>query len=300
MRSRGVRCARRGSTSGDDRPAPASDGSPMNDAAKEPGTDAAGSEVLARRDGMVAELTLNRPDRLNAVSRGLYERLIEELEAADADRDIRCVIVTGAGRGFCAGADLKAHQSGPPDPDERARYIDAAQRVNRLLQTMGTPVVAAVNGPAIGGGLELALSCDLMVVADDARLRLPEVALATFIGGGVAYSLAERVGVLKARELIYFGDFFTGREAAEMGLANRAVPAGDVLALAREWANRLAAQAPLSLAAAKRLIGPAADRSRDETLGLERAALDEIFQSADWREGIAAFHEKRPPRYRGE
>lgn len=263
-------------------------------------TGAAGSEVLSRRDGFVVELTLNRPERLNAVSRGLYERLIEELERADADRDTRCVILTGAGRGFCAGADLKAHADGPPAPEERARYIDAAQRVNRLLQTMGTPAVAAVNGAAIGGGLELALSCDLMIVADEAKLRLPEVALATFIGGGVAYSLAERVGVLKARELIYFGDFFTGRDAVEMGLANLSVPVGDVLDTARAWANRLAAQAPLSLAAAKKLIGPAADRTRDETVELERKALDRIFQSADWAEGVAAFHEQRPPRYRGE
>jgi len=256
--------------------------------------------VLTRRNGSVLELSLNRPERLNAVSRALYELLATELDAAAADRDIRCVILTGEGRAFCAGADLKAHQDGPPDPEERARYIDAAQRVNHLLQTMGTPVVAAVHGAAIGGGLELALSCDLMIVADTARLRLPEVALATFIGGGAAYTLVERVGMLKARELIYFGDFFTGSDAASLGVANLAVPAPDVLETARAWAHRLSEQAPLSLAAAKRLIGPAADRTREEALDLERAALDEIFGSADWQEGVDAFHEKRPPRYRGE
>ena len=258
-------------------------------------------EVLVERTGQVVELTLNRPDRLNAVSRRLYERLIEELERADEDRRVRCVVLTGAGRAFCAGADLKAHADGPPDPAERERYIDAAQRVNRLLQTMGTPIVAAVNGAAIGGGLELALSCDLMIVAADAKLRLPEVALATFIGGGVSYTLAERVGVLKARELIYFGDFFSGSDAAAMGLANLARPTPDeVRQTAREWAGRLAAQAPLSLAAAKRLIGPAAARTPEEILDAERAALDAIFGSRDWKEGIEAFHEKRPPRYRGE
>lgn len=259
-----------------------------------------GQEVLEARSGPILELTLNRPDRLNAVSRALYEGLAEALEAADRDPEIRCLILTGAGRGFCAGADLKAHaEAGPPDPEERARYIDAAQRANRLLQTIGKPVVAAVNGPAVGAGLELALSSDLMIVAADAKLRLPEVALGTFIGGGVAYTLAERVGVLKARELIYFGDFFSGAEAAGMGIASLAVPASDVLGTARAWADRLAERAPRSLAAAKRLIGPSGDLRRDEVLERERAALDEIFGTEDWAEGIAAQREGRPPRFRG-
>lgn len=255
-----------------------------------------------RRDqlGPVALLTLNRPDRLNAVSRPLYEGLISALEDADASRDVRCIVVTGEGRAFCAGADLKAHAEGPPDPVERARYIDAAQRANELLQSIATPVVAAVNGHAIGAGLELALSSDFMIVAETAKLRLPEVALGTFIGGGAAYTLAERVGVLRARELIYFGDFLSGAEAADMGLANRAVPADEVLDIAMEWADRLARLAPLSIAAAKTLIGPAAERTRAAAREEERAALDRIFTSSDWAEGVAAFREGREPRYRGE
>ena len=256
--------------------------------------------VRIERQGRVFTLTLNRPDRLNAVSRPLYQALIAALAQAETDPDVRCVVLTGEGRAFCAGADLKAHADGPPDPEERGRYIDAAQEANSLIQSMGTPVVAAVNGHAIGGGLELALSADFMIVAEEAKLRLPEVALATFIGGGAAYTLAERVGVLKARELIYFGDFFTGAEAAEMGIANRAVPAEQVLPIALEMAERLAGLAPLSLAAAKRLIGPAAERSRAETMDQERAALDRIFGTADWAEGVAAFHEGRAPEYRGE
>lgn len=255
--------------------------------------------VLSARHGRVVVLTLNRPDRLNAVSRALYEALEGELVDVHDNPDVRAVVLTGQGRAFCAGADLKAHADGPPDPDERARYIDAAQRVNTRLQTMATPVVAAVNGHAIGGGLELALSADFMIVAEDAKLRLPEVALATFIGGGAAYTLAERIGVLKARELIYFGEFFSGADAGSLGIANRAVPKDDVLPLAIEWAERLAALAPLSLAAAKGLIGPAAERTRAETIEAERRALDEIFGSDDWAEGIAAFHEGRPPEYRG-
>jgi len=219
-----------------------------------------------RTDEAVLELTLDRPNRLNAVNLNLYEQLVEALSAADRDRTVRCIVLTGSGRAFSAGADLKAHRDGPPGATDRTRYIDAAQDANRLLQTIGTPVIAAVNGPAIGAGLELALSSDFMIVAEDARLRLPEVALGTFIGGGVVYTLAERVGVLKARELIYFGDFFTGLEAAEWGVASLAVPAGQVVAMARDWARRLATRAPLSLAAAKRLIRPSGGMSRIQPL----------------------------------
>lgn len=255
--------------------------------------------VRSERDGPILELTLDRPARLNAVSRPLYERLVEELEAAEGDGEIRCVVLTGAGRAFCAGADLKAHADGPPDDEERARYIDAAQRTNHLLQTVDKPVVAAVNGAAVGAGLELALSSDLIVVAQEAKLRLPEVALGTFIGGGAAYTLVERVGITKARELVYLGDFFSGRDAAAMGLANRAVPADDVLTTARAWARRLSERAPRSMAAAKRVVGHAADRTRAEAREAERAALDEIFGTEDWAEGIEAHREGRTPRFTG-
>jgi len=258
------------------------------------------SMVLTRRSGRVTTLTLNRPDRLNAVSRPLYEELIREIEAAATDPGVRCIVLTGSGRAFCAGADLKAHAAGAPEPEERELYIDAAQGANELIQTIGTPVVAAVNGHAIGAGLEMALSADFMIVADEAKLRLPEVALATFVGGGVVYTLAERVGVLRARELIYFGEFFSGTEAARMGIANLAVPAKEVLTTATTWAERLAKLAPLSLAAAKRMIGPAGSRTRTEAMSDERAALTEIFGSADWAEGVEAFRDGRDPEYRGE
>lgn len=256
--------------------------------------------VLARREGPLLLLTLNRPERLNAVSLPLYRELGRFLDEAGGDSGIRCVVLTGAGRAFCVGADLKAHGEGPPTGEERPRYVETAQEVNRRIQMGGVPVVAAVNGHAIGAGLELALSADFMIVAEEAKLRFPEVSLGTFVGGGVAYTLAERVGVLKARELVYFGDFFLGAEAAEMGIANRAVPTDEVLEVALEWAHRLALQAPRSLAAAKRLIGPAGTVSRRKALAQEAEALMEIFGTRDWAEGVEAFHEKRKPRFTGE
>lgn len=256
--------------------------------------------VLSRREGPILLLTLNRPDRLNAVSLPMYERLYAELRVAADDRDVRCVVLTGQGRAFCVGADLKAHGAGAPTGAERRRYVRTAQRVNRLIQMGPKPVVAAVNGHAIGGGLEMALSSDFMIVAENAKLRFPEISLGTFIGGGTAYTLAERVGVLKARELVYLGDFFLGAEAATMGLAYRAVPTDQVLPAATELAGRLAEKAPISLAWAKRLIGPAGTMKRDEALRLEARALERIFGTRDWKEGVEAFNEKRTPRYTGE
>ena len=257
-------------------------------------------EVLTARDGAVLVLTLNRPHRLNAVNAALYRRLVAGLEAAEADSEVLAVVLTGRGRAFCAGADLKAHRETPKTPAQRRRYLALGQRANALIQTMGTPVVAAVNGHAIGAGLELALSADFAIAAQDARLRLPEVALGTFVGGGAVYSLSNRVGVLRARELILLGDFLSGAEAAAMGVVNRAVPAAEVLPEARRLARRLARRAPLPLAAAKRLIGPAAARTPAETMERELAALEQIMTTSDWKEGLAAFHEKRPPRYRGK
>lgn len=147
-------------------------------------------------------LTLNRPQRLNAVSLPMYEMLLGELRQAGSDRDVRCVVLTGQGRAFCVGADLKSHGEGPPTGAERQRYVRTAQRVNRRIQMGPTPVVAAVNGHAIGGGLEMALSSDFMVVADEAKLRFPEVALGTFVGGGTVYTLAERVGTLDRKSVV--------------------------------------------------------------------------------------------------
>ena len=260
----------------------------------------AGSEVLASRDGALLILALNRPHRLNAVNAALYESLVRELERADADNAIRCVVLTGAGRAFCAGADLKEHRDRDPTPDERRHYTAVGQHANHLIQTIGTPVLAAVNGHAIGAGLELALSADMAIVAENAKLRLPEIALGTFVGGGVVYTLSDRVGVPKAREIIYLGDFFSGAEAAAQGVLNRAVPAAEVLPETLRLARRLARRAPIPLAAVKRMIGPAAARSREEAMERERVVLEEIFGTSDWREGLAAFHEKRPPVYRGE
>ena len=264
-------------------------------------TPLAGNDIplLVEAEGPLRILRLNRPERLNAVSLPLYQALERELARIGGDAGARCVILTGTGRAFCAGADLKAHQDRRLGPEERRIYIETGQRVYRAIQTLPQPVVAAVNGHAIGAGCELALSCDFVIVAEEAKLRMPEVTLGTFIGGGTAYTLRRRVGYARAAELILTGRFFTPGEALAWGLANEKAPASEVLAAARALATRLARNAPISMRLAKRLLDRADSAAPAEALELERDALAACMASEDWREGVAAFAEKRDPVYRG-
>lgn len=255
--------------------------------------------LLVETEGRIRTLRLNRPHRLNAVSLSMYEALETELKEIAADGDVRAVILTGSGRAFCAGADLKAHRDTPPTSEERHEYIETSQRVFRALQTLPQPVVAAVNGHAIGAGLEFALSCDFVVVADDAKLRMPEVALATFVGGGTVYTLRRRVGHARAAELILLGRYFSPEEALEWGLANQLETAADVLPAAQTLATTLAKNAPISMRLAKRLLDRAGTIDPDEALRLEAEALFACGESGDWKEGLSAFAEQREPAYRG-
>lgn len=255
--------------------------------------------ILIQRSDAVFRITLNRPDRLNAVSLQLYRDLLEAVRSAEREESVRAIILTGAGRAFCAGADLKAHAESSMTPSERRAYAGTAQRVNFALQSCSKPVVAAVNGAAVGAGLELALSCDFIVVAEDAKLRLPEIALATFVGGGVFHTLPERVGMAKTREILLLGEFFSGTEAQRFGLADRAVPAADVGVAAQALAGRLAANAPVSMAFARRLLRQAPRMRRRELMAAEARTLEKCMATEDWREGVLASREKRQPRYRG-
>ncbi len=257
------------------------------------------STVLVTRDGPVATVCLNRPDRMNAVSLELYRSLDAELANLSDDPAVRVVILTGAGRAFCVGADLDAHAAGPGNADAKRTYVEAAQGAARRIQTLPKPVVAAAQGHAIGAGLELLVACDLAVVAADAKLRFPEVGLGTFVGGGVTATLERAVGRARARELLLLCPMFTGAEAMDMGLVNRAVPADQVVAEAVSMATELANKAPLSLALAKELLHRTPHSDLDSALHLEAEALLRCMETADWREGVRAFKEKRDPRFEG-
>jgi enoyl-CoA hydratase len=255
------------------------------------------SVVMAERRGAVLRVTLNRPERLNAVSEELYTSLLDQLAGADADPGIRCVLLTGAGRAFCVGADLKAHGEGSRSEDDRERYVDLGQRVCAQIQRMGTPVVAAVRGYALGAGAEMAVSADFLVAASDAQMGFPEVSIGTFVGGGVTHRLPRLVGLRKATELLVLGERFTGAQAAEWGLVHAAVAPDRLDEAADELAAALVTKAPVSLARMKRaLLGMA---GLDAALRQEAADLLAVMRTEDWAEGVRAFADRRAPVFNG-
>ncbi|MFQ6396361.1 enoyl-CoA hydratase/isomerase family protein [Nocardia sp. KC 131] len=254
--------------------------------------------VLMSRSGYTANLVLYRPERLNAVSEEMYRTLIDELVAADADPDIRCVVLSGAGRAFCVGADLKAHRSSTRTPTEQAQYVDLGQRACAQIQTMRTPVVAAVSGYALGAGAEIAISADFLVMTEDAQMGFPEVSIGTFVGGGVTSRLPRLVGLRRATDLLILGDRFTGRQALEWGLAHSTAPEQSLLESAGALAETLAAKAPLALAKMKAALYR--DDSIEVALSTEPRELLELMGTRDWAEGVAAFAERRSPSFEGK
>ncbi len=245
--------------------------------------------AMIARDGAVCHVRLNRPERLNAVSEELYSDLEAALLAAGGDPQVRAVLLAGEGRAFCAGADLKAHAERERTASERRAYVWAGQRVCRLLQRMPQPVVVAVQGYAIGAGAELALSGDVVVCAEDAQLRLPEVGLGTFVGGGVSQRLPLLVGQLRAKRLLLLGEPLSGSEAVTWGLATEAVPADRLAARAAELARQLADLPAQSVQLAKEGLHRAGSTSLDEALVFEAEGLLACMGSDDWTSGVAAF-----------
>ncbi len=240
--------------------------------------------VIERPHEHVALVRLNRPKVLNALSNALAKQLAETLERLDADGVTRAVVLTGDDRAFAAGADIAEIAAEGPRLEEWDR-----------LWATGLPIVAAVRGVALGGGLELAMSCDLMIVADDARLGQPEINLGVMPGAGGTQRLTRAVGKTLATEMVLLGRELSGREAEQHGLANRSVPAERVLPVALELAKQLAKRAPGAVRAAKRAIAQAFEQSLHAALLDERQAFYTLLQTADAREGVTAFLDKRKP-----
>lgn len=256
--------------------------------------------ILYSKTDTVAWIRFNRPHRLNAVSQPMYEALKARLVEAENDAEVRAVVFSGEGRAFCVGADLKAHDEREWTAAERRAYVWAAQRTCAVIQDFPKPVIAAVNGYALGSGAEMALSCDFVIMAEEAEMGFPEVGLGTFVGGGVTYLLPRLVGLAKARELMLLGERFTGRQAAAMGLIVKAVPREHLQEEAQAFAAQLAGKAPLSLRFAKAQLIHNFLLDSKAAMTCEAEALLACMASKDWKEGLAAFREKRDPRFEGK
>jgi len=250
------------------------------------------------KDG-VAEIRLNRPHRLNAVTQQLYDELNAALGLAEADCGVRVVLLAGEGRAFCAGADLKEHKAGRT-PFDRRQYLQGEQIACKRLLQLKRPVVAAVNGFALGAGAELAIASDFLLMAESAQIGLPEIGLGTFLGGGVTVLLPRLVGLAKARELVFLGERINGAEAVRIGLANRVFPDIGFIEAAREFARRVATKAPISMQLAKEQLNFAAERTLDTVLAAELEGMTFVSTTKDWQEGVDAYAEKRAPVFKGE
>lgn len=257
--------------------------------------------VLLAVDGElhVATLTLHRPEALNAISRQLAMELLAACAALTELEDVRAVVVTGAGdRAFSAGADLKERRI--LAPDERAAHTAAIEAAADALAALPMPTIAAVRGFALAGGAELAIACDLRVAAEDATFGFPEVKIGIFPGAGGALRLPRIVGTGTARDLLFTGRRITADDAYRLGLVDRLVPAESVIEAATDVAALIAANAPLAVRALKQALEESHGRSPDEArraVNALRAALD---STADYEEGLAAFAERRSPRFTGE
>jgi 2-(1,2-epoxy-1,2-dihydrophenyl)acetyl-CoA isomerase len=244
----------------------------------------------------IATVTLDRPDALNALTVPMKKALVAAFEGFAADPDVRAVVFTGEGRAFCAGQDLRERLdpgAAPLDVELRARYNPLV----RAIRTCPKPVVAAVNGVAAGAGASLAFACDLRIAADSARFVLAFGQLGLIPDSGATWTLQRLVGPAKAMELSLLPDPLSASDAGRLGLVARVVPAVELPAAARELASRLAALSPGAVARTKQAINTAAESTFEDALELEATLQGEAGALADHAEGIAAFIDKRPPRF---
>jgi len=254
--------------------------------------------VLVERDGAIVTVTINRQESLNALNPDVLQGLIIEFGKIAADPTIRSVIITGRGpKAFVAGADIRSMHGLGPRPI--ADYVELGQRAMRLIETCEVPVIAAVNGFALGGGLELALACDITVCCESAKLGQPEVNLGIIPGFGGTQRLLQRCGIGAARRLCYTGDLIGAEEARIIGLADKVVPDAQLIEEVKKMATTIASKAPLAVKGVKKVINEAHQSLLLSGLRLEVEEFLKLFGTADREEGMTAFLQKRPATFTG-
>jgi enoyl-CoA hydratase/carnithine racemase len=262
----------------------------------------AGDEVLYSVEDGVATITLNRPDRMNTISGPMLDQLGRLLLKAEDDRDVRCVILTGTGRAFCAGLDLTSATKGEgigSQSSGQSPTLDLKTTPPTVLFNMDTPTICALNGSAAGYGMDTALGCDIRIMSQSAKLAAAFTKRGVVPESGGTWFLPRMIGWAKAAELIFTGRTLLAHEALEMGLANHVVPDNELMDFARSLAREIADNAPLAVQASKRMMRMGLAEGFNEHVHHVYLQLLPLFRSEDAREGMVAFLEKRPAKFKG-
>ena len=254
--------------------------------------------IVREQHGRVVQLRMNRPEMLNVLNEELAENMLSAFQDVATDRSVRVVMLTGAGRSFMAGGDLTCFKADLPGaPKIAGRLIDLFHGIMRSIKTMEKPVIAVVHGPVAGGGLGLALACDLIVAADNTSFLSAYTKLGTTPDGGTSWSLTRLLGARRALAFMLLNERMNASEALELGLVNHVVPLGELSTAALSLAESLAATCAAATAGVKRLTQTAQTGTFDQQLDLEKSSFVDAAATADFAEGINAFFERRTPRF---